>query len=336
MLGLFTFIADWRLTEFSSRQENARLITELQIKREQAENDLRKDMFHQAIGTLLSEEELKDTALSLSKRMLKLELLALNFGGTLSLSPLFTEFDRDLEELERRARSDLDRHVRMKALRRRLRGLARRLASDQLSALEQHGPVFTIKAPLVAGGKEYASRVPSDFTWPDDEVLLDMGPPEPWGELYDSEFVRLKWQRNAVTLDGIERLVTVTLGPLDAERMTVAVSLEVCWNSKRAKLRSDCDEEGDQIVDRKFRLDFFNFPKIDNTRLSDNQRMGMILERFDTAKIGGMVEISAVIFPAEHSSLRDRPSMREAVKLLNSVLDDRDEQEQPIDEPPQA
>jgi hypothetical protein len=38
----------------------------------------------------------------------------------------------------------------------------------------------------------------------------------------------------------------------------------------------------------------------------------------------GFLEIAAVIFPAEYSSLRDRPSMQESVNLLNKVLSEQD------------
>jgi len=327
ILAVFAFVADWRLSHYTALQENARLITELQINREQAESELRKDVFDQALSALLSDKVVGEAGLSLSKRLLKLELLALNFGGTLSLSPLFTEFDRDLEELERLAHGDLNERVRIKALRKRLRGLASRLSSDQLSALEQYGPVVTLAAQLEPGGKRYAaSQSPTDLTWPDDEVLASLGEKSWWGSDAEYEAARLEQMqgRSAVTLDGIDRFVRIKLGRLDSERRSVPVRLLICPYDGGAPPSEDCTREEGAVAPA-FNLDFFNFPKIDNTRLSDNQRMGVVLERFDTGEDDPRLLISAVIFPAEHSSLRERSSMREAVMLLDLVVHYEDE-----------
>ena len=50
---VIAFVGFWSnqtLSEISSREESARLITQLQVEREQAESNLRKDVFDQALG----------------------------------------------------------------------------------------------------------------------------------------------------------------------------------------------------------------------------------------------------------------------------------------------
>lgn len=82
------FVGNMVLSSISSKQESARLITELQVKREQAECELRKDVFAQALEAfLLKKEDNLGTLNDMSKQLLRLEMLALNFGDSLSLSP---------------------------------------------------------------------------------------------------------------------------------------------------------------------------------------------------------------------------------------------------------
>jgi DNA-binding transcriptional ArsR family regulator len=323
LIAFIAFMGNRTITTYTSRQENARLITQLQIQREQAESDLRRDVFDQAIGALLSEKELgSGSDVSLSKRLLKLELLAHNFGDSLSLAPLFVEFDLDLENLENAAGRNIDERIRISALRDRLRSLAKRLASQQLSSLEQHGMVFDIRTRLEPGGNKYVGRS-VEFSWPLDTATQRLGAPGDYPaelqaeitKLLDDEIRRL----GVMSFDSIERQYRVVLGDLDPGRRTVSVTLEICWEDDEAA-RGKCPRDDPQIS-RPFTLDHFNFPKIDNTRLSDNQRFAVVLEDYETMGDNPEIVIAAVIFPSEHSSLRDRPSMEEAVELLNSVLE---------------
>ena len=61
-----------------------------------------------------------------------------------------------------------------------------------------------------------------------------------------------------------------------------------------------------------FTLDFFNFPMIDNTRLSDNHRFALVLEQFDEKKL----IIDGALFPGLYSSHRDKPFLNEAIDEL--------------------
>jgi hypothetical protein len=337
LIAALAFFGNTAITDYTSRQENARLITQLQIQREQAESDLRKDIFQQAIGSLLSEAELKSPDLPISKRLLKLELLAENFGGSLSITPLFTEFDRDLEHLENAAGDNFNETARIRSFRKRLRSAARRLSSDQLSALAQQGTIFEIKVQLKHGGKRFADSSkdttdPGDdegytkeYKWPHDEAASLLRSLECM-DFYNDRLESEKRKKGMATLNGIERHVSVTLGDLDPQRRAVNVTLEICWDPEKAKTKFACDSR-DKSVSRTFTLDYFNFPKVNNTRLSDNQRFSIVLEEFepDPGEYAlGFLEIAAVIFPAEYSSLRDRPSMQESVNLLNKVLSEQD------------
>jgi hypothetical protein len=74
-------------------------------------------------------------------------------------------------------------------------------------------------------------------------------------------------------------------------------------------------------VDRTFRLDYFNFPMVDNTRLSENHRFAIVMDVFELKGSESYIEIIGIIFQSEYASLRDRPGMQEARKMLESALE---------------
>ena len=322
VVALIAWFGDRFVTDYSSRLENTRLVTALQIQREQAESELRKDVFDQAIGTLLSPEALgADGAQTLSKRLLKLELLARNFGASLSLSPLFAEFDRDLRRFERQAVGNLDEELRIKTLRGRLRDLAKQLAHTQLAALEQHGEAIKIDVELAEHGSRYRDVQYNEYAWPGDAVRTDYGDPDLFEspEVYHAVVDEEMLTRGSREFMGTDRYLSVTLGALDPERFEVDVRYEVCDSKQVAKGPVECNPSS-AIVDT-VRLNFFRFPKIDNIWLSNNQRLALVLRDYVTDEDFAQLRLAVVLFPAEYASLQDRPSMREAVSILSSVLD---------------
>ncbi len=172
------FVSNYTLSSVSSKKESARLITELQIRREQAESNLRKDVFDQTLQAfLLKDKDQASSIQGMSKQLLRLELLALNFGDSLSLSPLFTEFHRDLKllRIEDEGGNSIYRNDSLfrnekGELRKRLKSLARRVANTQVSSLDKHGISNTIKIPLVGYDPNMLCDVilyKEHFPWPE-------------------------------------------------------------------------------------------------------------------------------------------------------------------------
>ncbi|MFT5656901.1 MAG: hypothetical protein ACI9KN_000170 [Gammaproteobacteria bacterium] len=183
LAGLLIAFAGWvtnlSLSAVESKKENARLITELQVNREQAESNLRKDIFDQTLKSLLKEDSGRADLLSQSKRMLRLELLALNFGDSLSIAPLFTEFKNDLRHAAPVDDNDrIDHSMRVDILEKRLRSLAKKVSSTQLSALEQHGAPISVRVPLgdISFDSACKQRLSKGkgYKWPDDRVKAQL------------------------------------------------------------------------------------------------------------------------------------------------------------------
>ena len=92
-VAIIGFIGAKWLDERQSLETNARLYAELMSNREQADSELRREMFNLIISTFL--ETSKDDP---KRRVLALELLAYNFHESLDLSPLFKQVHKDIGE----------------------------------------------------------------------------------------------------------------------------------------------------------------------------------------------------------------------------------------------
>ena len=310
----------WFSSYIAARFENARLITNLQMQREQAETNLRGVIFDQTMRAFLNEA---DTLQDRSKQLLQLELLSLNFGSTLSLAPLFVEFRRDLYREEGKAKTSTELET-VQVYHKRLRSIARQVASKQFSSLALHGFVRDDIDIDLNDGEGFANGS-QQFVWPRDQAMSQFGVAPMPGK--DTDLSSLDPQmlqdlRNHIAmlecmqLNDAARNVEVTVSSPDKRNMTVNVQLKIwdvpsCGNSPESRDKP--------IVDQAFTLDYFNFPKIDNTRLTNNQRFALIMESYDE-KVG-KISMAAVIFPSEYASLSDRTGMKEAIKNMQDAID---------------
>lgn len=369
------FVSNYTLSSISSQKESARLIAELQISREQAESELRKDVFdHTLQAFLLKNPERNNTVKGMSKQLLRLELLALNFGDSLSMSPLFSEFRRDLLYMVPvEGAGEITFNEDKGDLAKRLNALAKRVASTQVSSLIQHGTSKKITIPLksyITGKGSSCEPILSEdfFPWPerdtqrefaiyDDNNTVVMSDTEV-KELFREDEGEIEQERSLKTsllymyslnekrrmsLDDVVRYFELIIEDVNLceESLKVTVKIYKVSNdgdytqklndfpqiSERGDL-SIMATEGLQIdVETSFTLDYFNFPLVDNTRLENNHRFAIMLEKFDLKSEQPFIQLVSVVFPSEYASLRDRPGMKEARDLLKSALEDDSENE---------
>lgn len=261
--------AETRRTEIT---QNYRLYSELLSKREDAESGLRKDMFSTILKEFFLVQNSNNGQRDVAKRLLKLEMLALNFGDALSLSPLFIELDKDIDNNSYpRETAKLDRTRD----RQRLHSLARRVSQQQLSALSTGGKSWEFSIPIenLKSGKS--------FLWP-----------------YDDN----KQNSHEVELEDVKRSYTFTFSQADEEYKTVVVELEIQTAGKAI------------VIEREFELNYFNFPMVDNTRLSDDQRFALIMTNFEDKAI----HFAAICFPGKYSSQRDKPFLDDVIHRLQN------------------
>ncbi len=91
--------------------------------------------------------------------------------------------------------------------------------------------------------------------------------------------------------------------------------LESNPSKKEIKVRLEIislQESDEELVEVEFWIGFFDFPMIDNTRLSHDQRCAIVLKHFEQPK----AEISVLYFPGSHASLKEKPYYQELVEKL--------------------
>lgn len=111
-------------------------------------------------------------------------------------------------------------------------------------------------------------------------------------------------------LDGIQRRFRVTLARADTVRRELRVGLEI---DTPAQPGVPSNSVGRYTVD--FDVGFFSTPMIDNTRLSNDQRVALVLS--DMNQYGAT--LSLVYFPGSRASLREKPYYEEILRKLTDT-----------------
>jgi hypothetical protein len=260
----------------NSRQNNdskIRLYTELMSSREQSESALRKDMFNSILGTILKDSH------SLDENILQLELLAYNFHESLNLMPLFVYLDRQIAA---------EKNIQLKeAYRNRLYKMAGDVISKQISSLEGAATRENMFITFQRDSVKYKPGLSQEFAmdWKDSKVFYDTVKVGNTNNVY----------KRVVFLKALGYNV-------DEKRVNVRLDIETSLNAKFVNM-----------VTQEFTIDYFQFPMIDNTRLSNDMRCAVVMRDFDYPNF---IEVDILYFPGSHSSLKEKPYYDEVVKKL--------------------
>ena len=279
--GLITALTIAMVSYFGSdylnkRQNNdskIRLYTELMSSREQSESALRKDMFNSILGTILKDSR------SLDENILQLELLAYNFHESLNLMPLFVYLDRQIK-------AEKNNHLK-EEYRKRIYKMARDVTSKQISSLEGAASRESMFITFPGDSIDYKPGLSQELAidWKDSKILYD--------SVYVGETKNV--YKRVVYLNALEYNV-------DEKSVNVRLDIETSVNDKFINM-----------VTQEFTIDYFQFPMIDNTRLSNDMRCAVVMRDFD---FPNFIEVDILYFPGSHSSLKEKPYYDEVVKKL--------------------
>jgi hypothetical protein len=288
----------WFNSSLNERQQddtNKRLYAEMMGRREEADSNLRKDMFNSILATFMakdpngrvSSEEL------IRQQILSLELLAANFNDSLDIGPLFKDVQRRIALEERRTNAEL---------RSRLESVAQQVIEHQLTVVSDVGSVergFTVPAnikDLTAHFMNFGSRAVSDPAVKPGEgvtrLCLSMQAP-------DATRHYRQFTIDPIALDATAREINVHLyaSKLLTEQECKNVGLDLV--SK-------------QEVDTSFETGLFDFPLIDNTRLSNSERVTVSVIDLNA----DVLAVAIAYFPASRASLKDKPYYDEVMTQL--------------------
>jgi hypothetical protein len=88
------------------------------------------------------------------------------------------------------------------------------------------------------------------------------------------------------------------------------------FNPERRELRMELGvrtpQESSSVQRRTFIIGYYDFPMIDNTRLSRDQRAAVVLNQINE----GGADLTLVYFPGSYASLREKVSYDEVVDRL--------------------
>lgn len=110
---------------------------------------------------------------------------------------------------------------------------------------------------------------------------------------------------DSLVVDEIKRDFRVVVEEADSVEKGVKIRLEV-------RTLGDTAQAGTETADVEFWVGFFDFPMIDNVRLSHDQRCAVVLTEFDDQS----ADISVLEFPGSHASLKEKPYFEEILHSL--------------------
>jgi hypothetical protein len=287
----------WFNSSLNERQQidnNVRLYAEMMGRREEADSNLRKDMFNSILNTFMAKDpNSRQTAEEqIRQQILSLELLAFNFHESLDIAPLFKDVGRRIPVSETAASQDL---------RGRLDSVALQVIEHQLTALSDVGTVERgdalpdkikdLQAHIMFGARAISDPNVKPGEGPS-RVCLSMEAPD--GTRHYRQFVLELIGYNQVAHEVQVRLY-----------VSKVLTAEQCQ-------QATLDLEGQREIDTNFVVGLFDFPMIDNTRLSGSERCAVSL----TVLNPNVVSLSLAYFPASRASLKDKPYYDEVIKAL--------------------
>ena len=108
------------------------------------------------------------------------------------------------------------------------------------------------------------------------------------------------------------QLPSADIGSSGPNRLFIVEVLGYDQNKKELRVRLEIWMKDQVEADFTFRVGFFDFPMIDNTRLSKGQRVAIVLRRWES----GSAELALVYFPGSRASLKEKPYYDEVVHEL--------------------
>ena len=250
-----------------SQQHNARvtLYTQLMSQRESSDTALRQEMFKSIVGTFLT----KSTA-QLEQKLLSLELLSYNFHESLQLSPVFKHVQREVQSLG-------DKQPERAIYLSRLEDVAKEVAGKQIEILQESGT-----------SRERGIDFDQLHAHPEGVRVFEQCFP-----LHAEDASKLpadKQSSSASTANDNPRCISADIMDIRLKEKKLSVHL------------TSTTKEGES-VEELFWLDFYSFPMVDNTHLSHDERIAVVLKEFNEAN----AQLAFVYFPGSHAGLKDKP-----------------------------
>lgn len=278
----------------------------LQSQREQAESQLRANMFSNLISPIVASKK-NGEELKLDREQLLVELLALNFHENFELKPLMQDVDKKLaQSLAHESSSSGSSPA--EAQRKSLWSIARRVADRQIGSIQWEWA--SSKSDRYGESVQNASSKPGCRVY---TVTLHEPGPDP-NEEGNEPCTSSRQFENDVTAQSPDGLYTLHLVAHNPDWTNQTVDLEISTLRDTSQSR----EMTEPSVTYKFTLTWFDLPLTDNTLLPDGNRFAVNLQAVDKRdeKPPRSMRIRILWFPKGYFTQRERPLNFEQVRKL--------------------
>lgn len=331
------FLCSDALDKKRTDEINLRLYSELMSQREKAENELRSDMFQKIFDSFVEPErrlgfikskdnpsdgggikkggeedkklERKMKLDRIKNDLLRLELLARNFHETIDIKPIFRDILFDILDLRRMIKASqksresseeeglreklADMKKESSCCRRQLENLlsiAKRIVREQIEVLAQPGNYIEFEVRFC-------------------DLCTDTKPTESLKNICCAK-TGMRQKKN------LEFRIPKSNRPDEVYKRNFEIIVKHAYpkwkhvrvrvHATRAKEEIDCDKNMGRIGNecKEFWVSYFDFPTVDNTYLSSNERYSVALDEVDEAR--GVFKLVLVYFPTSHAGLKEK------------------------------
>jgi hypothetical protein len=301
VVTLIGLIINGSLSERQSAENDLRLYADMMARREQADSDLRKDMFKNILDKFAHAVPDPKSVEYLDQEIVDLELLAYNFHESIDLAPLFKHVRREIPDVRPEGTSAIQ-FKRFEDLRRRLEKVAVEIDERQLTVVGDSGVVVRAEAD----GLDSVNTAPAFLRFSgrftvtgkdlkaDDSVTqlcLSLNAGDARGpRIADADMHYRRFKLEVIDYDASAREIQVRLYVSRPLGVSECHSMEL-------------DSKANQEIDIPFWLGLFSIPMIDNTRLTHSERTSVSLTTLSSDR----AEIALAYFPSSRASLKDKP-----------------------------
>jgi len=285
---LMGFIFNSSLNRRQQEDANVRMYIEMMGRREEAESALRRDMFKSILETFMRKDGTVSEAEQIDQEILSLELLASNFHEALDIGSLFQHVRQRIPEGKT---ADAQKN--------RLERVAREVCERQISALSEETAVASGNADL----NDLKQGQAAHLYWARNEVA-SKDPKAP--------------QRLCLSMPGTDgtqhyRQFLLEVIGYDEKTQEVQVRLVATRPVDKAQCESpELDLPGVRELDVNFSAGLFDFPMIDNTRLSMDERCAVAVTHLTVDAVG----LKLVYFPGSRASLKDNRFFDDMLRVM--------------------
>jgi len=319
----------WFINQYTEENRKSQVYVQMMTEREKSDTSIRENMFKALLdGYLqtLKEDVKKEDLESFRKRIVFLELLAVNFQEFINAKPLFEEVYEKLVKHRGAVKDEQTRNAWME-LEKKITGVAKETASRQTTTLNTIGysVVFAMRKGEVGCIRLYEKADIKDLrkrdgatrfkTFEDGECLPDR---EKEAEAKAGTNTPTSQNQNGqrpLATKGYHQQQSIELRVTELRDASVALQVTVY---------ADFFDRNTYVGSEPGRgfpvnVSYFDLPYMDNIKLADGTRFALVLKgiyKGPGGKESAEADIEAIRFRSDFMSLRDRPLFEEMLKKL--------------------